>query len=81
MISITEHKNIKAFVTHGGLMSVQESIVSGVPMIGIPLFTDQFSNIKNSCDKNISISLKLGDITEDTLTESFKEIIYNEIYA
>jgi hypothetical protein len=31
---ILGHKNIKLFITHGGLLSTQEAIYHGVPLIG-----------------------------------------------
>lgn len=38
---ILDHKNIKAFVTHGGISGIHEGILHGVPMVVIPIFGDQ----------------------------------------
>lgn len=39
---ILAHPNIKLFITHTGLLSSQESIWHGVPMLGVPIIVDQF---------------------------------------
>lgn len=36
------HKNTILFITHSGLLSTQEAIYHGVPMLGMPVFCDQF---------------------------------------
>ena len=41
---ILGHDNVKLFVTHGGLLSTEESLYHGKPMLYIPGFADQFSN-------------------------------------
>ena len=76
----TEHKNIKAFITHGGLMGTQESIAYGVPMVGIPLFGDQPRNIKSYVQKNLAVMVEYEGITENTLTAAVKTILSNPVY-
>ena len=43
---ILAHKNVKLFVTHGGLLSCTESILRGKPVVGIPIFGDQLVRLK-----------------------------------
>lgn len=42
---ILNHSNIKAFVTHGGLMSTYKTTWYRIPTIGIPFIVDQFTVI------------------------------------
>lgn len=54
------HKNTKLFITHAGLLSIQEAIYHGIPMLGVPIFADQFivnDKIKVIAFRTISIFL------------------------
>nr|XP_017215196.1 PREDICTED: UDP-glycosyltransferase 74G1-like [Daucus carota subsp. sativus] len=45
-LEILTHKSVGCFVTHCGFNSVLEAISLGVPMVGIPQWTDQPANAK-----------------------------------
>ncbi|XP_043264519.1 UDP-glucosyltransferase 2-like [Colletes gigas] len=80
-VAVFKHKNTKAFLTHGGLLGVQEAIYFGIPMIGIPLFGDQPTNLQNAASKNLAVSLgSLNNVTEETLTYAFDVILKNNTY-
>jgi polyene glycosyltransferase len=40
-IGVLQHPNVRAFVSHCGVNSVQESIWAGTPVVGMPLFAAQ----------------------------------------
>jgi MGT family glycosyltransferase len=40
-VSILQHPNVRAFLSHCGTNSVHEAIVAGTPIVGIPMFADQ----------------------------------------
>ncbi|XP_039309137.1 UDP-glucosyltransferase 2 [Solenopsis invicta] len=79
-LMVLRHSNIKAFITHGGFMGTQEAISCGVPMIGIPLFMDQFTNINAYVVKNITIRLDINEITERSMDAALNAILKNPLY-
>ncbi|XP_035737138.1 UDP-glucuronosyltransferase-like isoform X3 [Vespa mandarinia] len=79
-LKVLQHPNAKAFITHGGLMGTQEAISCGVPMIGVPIFGDQFSNVANYVKKNIAIKLDYENLSQDDMDAALNEILNNSTY-
>jgi len=71
------HPNVKVFVTHGGLMGTMEAVYSGVPMVGIPLFGDQFHNMKNYEDEGIAVRLHYTTLTKERVLKALREVLEN----
>lgn len=68
---------MKAFVSHGGLLSTIEAIYHGVPILGIPIFGDQKMNAAIATDKGYAVSVPYSELTEETLGKALTEILYN----
>ncbi|KAF5298652.1 hypothetical protein FQA39_LY11728 [Lamprigera yunnana] len=69
------HKNMKLFITHGGLLSTTEALYHGVPMVGIPLFGDQEGNVIEGVLKGYLVHLPYSDINEQSFTNAIEEVI------
>ncbi|KAK4873157.1 hypothetical protein RN001_015186 [Aquatica leii] len=81
-LNILKHKNIKLFITQGGALSIDEGIYNEVPMIGIPVYLDQFVN----CDKieELGIGLRLyrkslhKRLFKNRILEVFQNLSYKQ---
>lgn len=80
LIQFTEHKNVKAFITHAGLLGTQESIYYGVPMICFPMVVDQWNNANIYESKKIAVALNFVTFTRDQLDSALNEILNKPIY-
>jgi hypothetical protein len=75
--SVPAHPNVRVFITHGGLMGTMESAYSGVPMVGIPLFGDQFHNLRCFESEGIALTISYHSITKATVLSALKEVLDN----
>uniref|UniRef100_A0A8C3DAR3 UDP-glucuronosyltransferase n=1 Tax=Corvus moneduloides TaxID=1196302 RepID=A0A8C3DAR3_CORMO len=69
------HSNIKAFLSHGGLNSIFETMYHGVPVVGIPLFGDHYDTMTRVQAKGMGILLNWKTMTESELYEALVKVI------
>uniref|UniRef100_A0A915DLM2 glucuronosyltransferase n=1 Tax=Ditylenchus dipsaci TaxID=166011 RepID=A0A915DLM2_9BILA len=62
--AILEHPNLKVFMTHCGMNSMNEVALAGVPVIALPLFGDQLHNAAVTVNKKIGVYAPI-DQTDD----------------
>lgn len=67
--------NVSLFITHSGLLSTQEAIWYGVPMLGIPIFVDQFVNIQKSVNIGIGHEYSIKALNKKTFAEAIKKAV------
>lgn len=75
------HPNIKFFITHGGLMSMQEAAHCGTPVLGIPVFPDQILSMSNYISKGAGLSLTYDEIYAEQLEEASQQLLINKSYS
>ncbi|XP_014360114.2 UDP-glucosyltransferase 2-like [Papilio machaon] len=78
--SILAHPKCVLFITHGGLLSTTEALHYRVPIIGIPMFADQFININRAAAKGIGRRVDLNYDTPKNLKLAIEEILGNSSY-
>lgn len=79
-IPVLGHNNTRAFITHCGLLGLQESLHFGVPIIGIPLHSDQFRNVQIFVKKHMGIRINYEDITDQNLDDALNRILNDSSY-
>merc|ERR1711892_496805 len=72
------HPNLRVFVTHGGLLSVQEALYHQTPLVGIPLGNDQKPNLMRAEKKGYAIMLDWLSISSDKFYAAITRAMYEE---
>ena len=78
---ILAHPNTKLFVSHCGLLSTQEALWYGVPVLGFPVFADQPQNALELKELGVSETLGILDFGEDELYETIKKLLEDPKYV
>lgn len=74
------HPKIKLFITQGGLQSTDEAITAGVPLVGVPMFGDQWFNVELYTKLNIGKQLNIETLTREQLTHAINAVINDKRY-
>ncbi|XP_070699343.1 UDP glucuronosyltransferase 5 family, polypeptide D1 [Pempheris klunzingeri] len=74
------HPQIKVFVAHGGTNGVQEAIYHGVPVLGIPLFFDQYDNLLRLQERGAAKIIELGDVNGRSFEQGVNEVLHQDSY-
>ena len=66
---------MKIFITHGGLLSTQESIYHATPVIALPVFADQPRNAYKMAVNGYGVMIDWEELTVDILLKNIKTIL------
>ncbi|XP_063908498.1 UDP-glycosyltransferase UGT5-like isoform X9 [Zophobas morio] len=74
-LDILCHPNVKAFISHGGLLGTTEAVHCGVPVMVMPQYGDQFTNAKALEANGGGVILHLYEATEEKVYDALKTIL------
>ncbi|KAG7483430.1 UDP-glucuronosyltransferase 2C1-like [Solea senegalensis] len=74
------HPKIKLFVAHGGTNGVQEAMYHGVPVVGLPVFFDQYDNLLRLRDRGAAKMVTLATVNKDNFLEAIEEVLKDPSY-
>lgn len=74
------HPHIRAFVGHGGTNGVYECLYHAVPVVGIPLFGDQYDSMVRVEAKGMGLFLNWKTMTEEQLRDAICRVTSDPRY-
>ncbi|XP_046662555.1 UDP-glucosyltransferase 2-like [Homalodisca vitripennis] len=74
------HHNVRLLMAHGGQSSTIEAVYTGTPMVGMPLFSDQYNNIQTLVLKGAAELLDLHHLTKERVLEAVTKVLNNSRY-
>ncbi|KAL3270165.1 hypothetical protein HHI36_009222 [Cryptolaemus montrouzieri] len=77
---ILAHKNVKLFITHGGIFSTMEAVYHGIPLLALPVLAEQELNSKRAEMGGYAKKITFWDITKDSLISNLNEVLSNPRY-
>ncbi|XP_062540705.1 UDP-glucosyltransferase 2-like [Armigeres subalbatus] len=77
---VLAHKNIVLFVAHGGLGGIAEARFHAVPVLGIPIFAEQSSNVWAVEREGWGKGVDYETLTEASFEDPLAEILTNPEY-
>lgn len=78
---VLAHPNVKLFISHCGKGGLSEAKYHGVPVLGIPIFGDQQSNIEIAVNEGWALQLLYSELTEEKFRQSLNEMLNNSTYS
>ncbi|XP_063899069.1 UDP-glucosyltransferase 2 [Helicoverpa armigera] len=79
--SILAHKNLRLFITHGGLLSTLEAIHAGVPLLAVPVFGDQPGNAERAQRSGYAVRVNYHENMAPELEVALNEMLSNDSYT
>lgn len=77
---ILAHPNVCLFFSHAGMLSIQEAMYHGVPILGMPFLADQNVNIFKLASHGVGEKLVYETLTKQSVLKAIHQILDNPSY-
>eukprot|EP00045_Choanoeca_perplexa_P013960 m.160932 g.160932 ORF g.160932 m.160932 type:complete len:506 (-) comp16513_c0_seq4:1593-3110(-) len=78
---ILGHANTKLFISHGGANGILEAAYHGVPILGYPLFADQWDNVARAVWRKMALSVDKDSATKESLLKDITTMLSDASFA
>lgn len=78
--TILAHPNIKAFITNGDILQIEQATWWGIPILGIPSSAIQYKNMNLVFHADTGIQVNHNDINYASLKAALLEVLQNPKY-
>ncbi|ETN67850.1 glucosyl/glucuronosyl transferase [Anopheles darlingi] len=78
---VLAHRNVKLFISHGGLGGVAEAKYHGVPVLGIPIFAEQHQNVQTMVEEGIAMLLEYQELDEQSFSRAVNIMLREHRYT
>lgn len=72
------HPNIRLFIYQDGLQSTEEAVYYTVPLLGLPLVSDQYAQVDKMVSLGVAKRLNIMNISRESLNASIIDILSDE---
>ncbi|XP_063738452.1 UDP-glucuronosyltransferase 2B1-like isoform X2 [Eleginops maclovinus] len=72
------HPKVKLFVAHGGTNGIYEALCHGVPVVGLPLFYDQYDNLVRLKERGAAKFITIQTVLKDNNFQDAIQEVLNE---
>jgi polyene glycosyltransferase len=77
-VGVLAHPNVRVFVSHCGINGVHEALHAGTPIVGIPLFADQYDMALRVLDAGAGLMLHKERFSPAELRRSIETVLREE---
>lgn len=77
---ILAHPKCRLFITHGGIHGLSEAVYHGIPVVGIPFFSDQEFNMRFAEKEGFGYILLKNEVSEDKFELAVRSVLNNHTY-
>ncbi|OWR42090.1 UDP-glycosyltransferase UGT42A2 precursor [Danaus plexippus plexippus] len=73
------HPKVRGFISHGGMLSLSEAAYCGKPILAMPFFGDQFSNVAAIEESGLGLSMYFNEADSASLVAAINKLTSNEM--